>query len=204
MRVPVLFCLLLTSGCTGRPDVPPAPIAPPLGALAVEHVPEPPPTFRAAGALVPRQGIYAVMVPPTDCARPPGAGLPMVTCRGVGPVVGVPHVIDVHVSDQPASGDDAPCWLAVSWGPDVRVDAGPFGAPGCWLLVAWDSMLPCLAGTATDTVQRPAGSACASIRWVPPAAAAGQILRVQPIVMRPWTQAGLVSGWALALGVGAG
>lgn len=153
--------------------------------------------------LVGSPATYTIRYARTQCAVPSGFLLPFLSCRGVGPTVGQPWVLDAWTKVDPAT-DTSAAWLVVGWQDFVPVDYSSWGMPGCWLLVEPKLVVYVPVGIDDGLVRRTQQSpGRIELNWTPPASAAGQTLWFQLLVAAPVAnQFGLVTGPALRVQVG--
>ena len=206
--------LLLLCACALPPEPPK-----PLGTVTMAEAlaghyaaPQPP----VDGKLAPRAAVlaasavstYALRYPPTLCDAQNDQMLPFLSCRGVGPTVGSPWVLDawtrVARDTGPQVGDTAPAWLVVGWDEYTPGDYTSWGMPGCWLLVEPKLVVYLPVGIDDGLVSRSASSpGRMELRWTPPGTAAGNVLWFQLLVAAPTANPfGLVGGPALRVTVG--
>lgn len=139
-------------------------------------------------------GAVRLLTGPTSC-RPAGGVLPYPVLPRQIPRVGQEVAITwtTRACTIPPPPPD-PCWIVASFRPAAPVDFGPFGSPGCWLLVQPDQLV---AVPAT----RPAGGmlwrdgGTVFFRWTPAPRDAGTSLLLQMIVLAPGETR---SGWMVS------
>lgn len=147
------------------------------------------------------RSLARIRYPPKVCVTRSGA-TPLIVLRPQSPHVGEPvsfSVVSTWLSPRP----ETTWFLAIG----TRLLPEPYdlagaGAPGCFLMVAWDTLLIVPAGTDPGTLWRYGGPGQIDFDWTPLSQHAGTHWFVQGAVASGENAAGLLTTPVLELSIG--
>lgn len=195
--------LALLAACSSAPTLP----APLLGAadgirMGDLESPGPRGVLSALGVLAPSTGLVRMLHGNTACQSEGGVN-PYVSLPRNIPTAGEQFTILFVTRHGHPAPPDAPAWLVMSHEPfDKPIPFGPYGMPGCQLLVRADNVQFLLPGSwHKDLIYREGGQI--RFTWTPPAWVAGTSLFLQLLVSAPGqNKAGMLASPAVEIVVG--
>ena len=180
--------LLLLAACAAAPLAVPEPpeiIRSGLGSSLLDDLDAPSAMglLDSIGVLAPTAGLVRILHGNTAC-QPKGGVNPYVHLPSRMPCAGEEFTV-LFVTRHGGNGPDVPAWLMMAHRPiEAPVPFGPYGLPGCQLLVQPDASILCVPGEwRSGLLSRNRGQI--RFTWTPPAWTVGTSLFMQLLVSAP-------------------